>query len=107
MIHRRQNPTEFVSNDFYLLVIALSTKITWQDDGQIDDNHNGKPKSSQKHCPGDRNPTNAKGVISNFIVLIKLPRHVSASECHPQGVTRSLYATPVLVYKTIITTNSI
>jgi hypothetical protein len=38
-----------------------------------------------------------KGVISNFIVLTKLPRHVPASKCHPQGVTRSLLATPVLV----------
>jgi hypothetical protein len=34
-----------------------------------------------------------KGV---FIILIKLPRHVSAANCHLQGVTRSLYATPVL-----------
>jgi hypothetical protein len=29
-----------------------------------------------------------KGVVSFFIVLIKLPRHVSASKCHLQGVTR-------------------
>jgi hypothetical protein len=25
-----------------------------------------------------------KGVVSNFIVLIKLPRHVSTSKCHLQ-----------------------
>jgi hypothetical protein len=36
-----------------------------------------------------------KGVVS-FIILIKLPRHVSAANCHLQEVTRSLQATPVL-----------
>jgi hypothetical protein len=36
-----------------------------------------------------------KGVVS-FIILIKLLRHVSAANCHLQGVTRSLQATPVL-----------
>jgi hypothetical protein len=34
-----------------------------------------------------------KGV---FIILIKLPRYVSAANCQLQGVTRSLQATPVL-----------
>jgi hypothetical protein len=33
-------------------------------------------------------------VLSAFIILIKLPRHVSASNCYLQGVTRSLQATP-------------
>jgi hypothetical protein len=32
----------------------------------------------------------------SFIILIKLPRHVSAANCHLQGVTHSLQATPVL-----------
>jgi hypothetical protein len=36
-----------------------------------------------------------KGVVS-FIMLVKLPRYVSAANCHLQGVTRSLQATPVL-----------
>jgi hypothetical protein len=36
-----------------------------------------------------------KGVVS-FIILIKLPRHVSAANYHLQGFTRSLQATPVL-----------
>jgi hypothetical protein len=31
-----------------------------------------------------------KAVVSVFIILIKLPRHVSAYSCHLQGVTRSL-----------------
>jgi hypothetical protein len=35
-----------------------------------------------------------KGVVS-FIILIKLP-HVSAANCHLQGITRSSQATPVL-----------
>jgi hypothetical protein len=35
------------------------------------------------------------GVVS-FVILIKLPRYVSASKCHLQGVTRSSQATLVL-----------
>jgi hypothetical protein len=35
-----------------------------------------------------------KGIVS-FIILIKLPRHVSADNCHLQGVTRCLQATPI------------
>jgi hypothetical protein len=31
-----------------------------------------------------------------FIILIKLSRHVSAANCHLQGITRSLQVTPVL-----------
>jgi hypothetical protein len=36
-----------------------------------------------------------KGVVS-FIILIKLPRHFSAANCHLQEITRFLQATPVL-----------
>jgi hypothetical protein len=45
--------------------------------------------------PVKENQEMLKGV---FIILIKLPRHVSAANCHLQGVTRSLLATrtPVL-----------
>jgi hypothetical protein len=36
-----------------------------------------------------------KGVVS-FIILIKLPRHISTANCHLQGVTSSLQATSFL-----------
>jgi hypothetical protein len=38
---------------------------------------------------------NQQMLMSVFIILIKLPRHVSAANCHLQGVTCSLQATPV------------
>jgi hypothetical protein len=39
---------------------------------------------------GERRPTNAQGCCKQFfIVLNKLPRHVSTSKCHLQGVTLS------------------
>ena len=41
------------------------------------------------HNPVKDNQQMLKGVVRNFIVLIKLPRHVSASKCHPQGLTCS------------------
>jgi hypothetical protein len=34
--------------------------------------------------------------VFSFILLIKLPRHISAANCHLQGITGSLQATPVL-----------
>jgi hypothetical protein len=41
---------------------------------------------------GERYPTNAQGCCKQFfIVLIKLPRHVSASKYHLQGVKLSLF----------------
>jgi hypothetical protein len=45
------------------------------------------PCISVKRCP-----TNAQGHCKQFFtVLIKLPRHVSASKCHLQGVTLSFF----------------
>jgi hypothetical protein len=39
--------------------------------------------------PVQENQQMLKGVVS-FIILIRLPRHVSAANCYLQGVTRSL-----------------
>jgi hypothetical protein len=46
------------------------------------------------YIPVQKNQQMLKGVVS-FIILIKLP-HVSAANCHLQGVTCFLQATPVL-----------
>jgi hypothetical protein len=51
--------------------------------------------STLLQIPVQDNQQMLKGIVS-FIILIKLPRPVSAANSHLQGVTRSLQATPVL-----------
>jgi hypothetical protein len=49
-----------------------------------------KHKLTKHEGPVKENQLMLKGVVSNFIVLIEILRHVSASKRHLQGVTRSL-----------------
>jgi hypothetical protein len=46
------------------------------------------PKEREVTRPGERNP---KMLISSFLLCLLIPLHVSASRCHLQGVTVSLF----------------